>query len=118
MVDALAHTLLRIFLLILPAFLVLIPVMLFSLYSIGEGLILFLGTLIMMHLGWALLPAIRASRILAVLMLAVWISVGVVCLLLGVESVKGWILVPWLMATLLNAYFLKKNPPKYWVKKM
>ncbi|MCH8622285.1 hypothetical protein [Undibacterium sp. TS12] len=80
----------------------------------GGGGIFFACSLTLILLGWSLLPAIRVARVLAILMGLAWICLGVSFAFFGAPSVKGWLLAPWLLATLCNLAWLKKDPPKYW----
>ncbi|WP_162042485.1 hypothetical protein [Undibacterium sp. YM2] len=118
MADAIAHVFLRIILSVLAASAAMAFVMLSGFFGGGgsgsSSGIFFACTLTLVLLGWSLLPAIRVSRILAALMIVAWICLGVACIFFGAPSVKGWLLAPWLLATLCNLALLKKDPPKYW----
>lgn len=64
-------------------------------------------------LGWALLPAVRESRLLAVAVLLGWAYIAFRLSQFGMESAKGWLLGPWVLATLGLVFCLIKLPPKY-----
>ena len=116
MIDALVLTFVRIILSILAGAAAVVFAMLSGFYGgSGKGALSFASVLILTLLGWSFLPTIRVSRVLAVLTIAAWISLGVFCVFFGAGSVKGWMLGPWMLATCCNLALLKKDPPKYWV---
>lgn len=115
MVDAIAHVILRLLVSGLAGAAAIAFAMLSGFFGGGGGEgVFFACTLTLILLGWSLLPAIRATRVLAVLMSLAWIYLGVSLALFGAPSVKGWLLAPWLLATLCNLAWLKKDPPRYW----
>ncbi|MFZ6874079.1 hypothetical protein ACO0LF_18635 [Undibacterium sp. Di27W] len=115
MIEALAHTLVRIILSVLAGAVAIIWAM-WSGFAGGGGRteISFASLLILSLLGWSALPAIRASRVLTVFMIVAWGYLGVYCAFFGAEHVKGWLLQPWLFATFCNAVLLAIKPPRYW----
>ncbi len=63
--------------------------------------------------GWALLPAVRASRVCTVLALVAWGTVAVFLARFGEPTVRGWMLQPWAVATAGLAACLAIKPPAY-----
>lgn len=51
--------------------------------------------------GWALLPAIRHSRALALVAAIAWVCFGAYVSTLGNRPGPGWLMGPWLLATLM-----------------
>jgi hypothetical protein len=64
-------------------------------------------------LAWSVLPAIRASRVLAALAVLGWFYVGFRLWQFGAQEVKGWMLGPWLVATVVMVAGLVSEPPRY-----
>jgi hypothetical protein len=80
----------------------------------GGRTAMFLATFVVLFCaGWALLPAIRESRLLSVLVALGWAYVGYRCWQFGAEHVRGWMLFPWILATCAVLVCLVFGPPEY-----
>lgn len=83
----------------------------------GRGGLSLAAVVMMFALGWALLPAIRISRVVAALSMGSWVALAVFLSQFGDGSVRGWMLGPYAFATLLLGACLVFNPP-YYVRRM
>jgi hypothetical protein len=74
---------------------------------------LVLASAVVFAVGWVVLPAVRASRVVAVLCAVGWVSLAVWAAMFGASSVRGWLLAPWVLATVGLSACLLANPPEY-----
>jgi hypothetical protein len=63
--------------------------------------------------GWAVLPAVRQSLLLAAVAALGWAYLGYQLSLFGAQSVKGWMVGPWIIATVGVLLCLAVQPPAY-----
>lgn len=79
----------------------------------GEMFLISAVTAVLCAIGWALLPAIRYSIFLASLSLSTWVALGV-CLYLN--SLRGWLVLPWLASSFVTFCFVLNSPPDYFIR--
>ena len=69
--------------------------------------------LVFLSVGWASLPGVRYSRVIAILVAIGWSWLGYWCVEFGTYQDKGVLFAPWVGATLLILYFLGTTRPVY-----
>ena len=72
-------------------------------------------TLALSSAGWSLLPVLRCSPLLAIPAAGAWVSLGYGLSTIGVASARGWMLLPWLFATMAIVACLARTPPRFYV---
>jgi len=80
----------------------------------GKGGVLWVVvTLALFAAGWGLLPIIREWIYAGIAGVVVWVWLAFVLTRLGEESVRGWMVPPWIVATAALAICLYRAPPRY-----
>jgi hypothetical protein len=64
-------------------------------------------------IAWSVLPAVRQSRTLATLCALLWVYLGYRFWQFGAAGVRGWIVGPWVAATIGALVLLIRTPPVY-----
>lgn len=79
----------------------------------GSGAIELITVAGLLGAGWALLPMFRESYVLALVSASSWAYLGFRLSQFGEQSVHGWMLGPWAIATLAIVVGMFLEPPKY-----
>lgn len=100
MFEALVHVVLRGIVATFVAALAAVGSLVVGFFGGGAGALTIGAFVAFTAFGWALLPAIRHSRVLAVVATGTWLCLGTYVWTLGSPPSHGWLVGPWLMATL------------------
>ena len=79
----------------------------------GREPVFFAATFALFGTGWSFLPAIRATRTLAIVVLLGWLALAGFLATFGASGVKGWLLLPWFLASIGLGVCLAFKPPLF-----
>jgi len=71
----------------------------------------FAAALALFGAGWSFLPAIRATRTIAIVVLLSWLALAGFLATFGASGVRGWLLLPWFLASIGLGVCLAFKPP-------
>jgi hypothetical protein len=79
----------------------------------SESLMVGASFVVLFGIGWSLLPIVRESRLVALVVLALWAYLGFFLSQFGEPHVRGWVVEPWLWASCALVACLLFRPPPY-----
>lgn len=79
----------------------------------GHEALFLAAALALFGTGWSFLPAIRATRTIAIVVLLGWLALAGFLAMFGASGVRGWLLVPWFLASIGLGVCLAFKPPLF-----